>query len=315
MNVDTGNYVKIFISSYVARSCTLLLIGVKTILSITVSTPLHQPFPLSIFSDFLRPLWVFPLYLVYMVDSHLPPRASRVCNTSSNITQLSQIPIPSPKRKHTHMWACTQQMWRDVNLLACSTLCIMTWPLQWGGDQGSPSDQQCSIFLVPFCSTAPVNLVPYRYNLPAHFSQHFMCLTKSSALFWSFFLLLYFLRWIGDVLISTFLHFVNYSWNLFQHVQVRSFMNISYMLFRLKWNLASFWFGKTIILIAFLSKTYPDEHSAYIRTFQLKPNVCRVSSFIYRCTIIARTLLPSDARPRKRVDVSKMHGRQSLLRA
>lgn len=44
---------------------------------------------------------------------------------------------------------------------------------------------------------------------------------------------------------------------------------------------------------------------ACVRTFQLKPRACRISSFIYRCTVIARTLLPSDAHPRKRVDVSE----------
>lgn len=54
-----------------------------------------------------------------------------------------------------------------------------------------------------------------------------------------------------------------------------------------------------------LRKTLILTNAAYVRTFQLKPHVCRISSFIYRCTIIARTLSPSDAHPRKRVDVSE----------
>lgn len=64
------------------------------------------------------------------------------------------------------------------------------------------------------------------------------------------------------------------------------------------------------------NKTYRNERCVWIRTFQLKPRVCRISSFIYRRTVIACTRFCR--RMLTLVNVStfrKMHGRQNLLRA
>lgn len=68
-------------------------------------TPLHLPFPLSIFSRVSSLFYMDFLSSSCTRDWSAFASLPWICNTSSNTNRPSQMPFP--KCKHTHTWACT----------------------------------------------------------------------------------------------------------------------------------------------------------------------------------------------------------------